>query len=62
MPIHFNLSPDLEEIRAQTRGYSKHTPLADGADEVHQMRIAHRTIAAYQDEGSARAATGNLPL
>ena len=45
-------------------GYSTDTPLAhmyqharwarfaDGADEVHQMRIAQRTIAAYTDEGS----------
>jgi acyl-CoA dehydrogenase len=55
-------------------GYSKDTPLADmyqharwarfadGADEIHQMRIAQRTIAAYKDTGSTRAATGNLPL
>ena len=45
-------------------GYSTDTPLAhmyqharwarfaDGADEVHQMRIAQRTIAAYTDTGS----------
>lgn len=55
-------------------GYSRDTPLAematqarwarfaDGADEVHQMRIAQRTIAAYRDHGTTRAATGNLPL
>jgi acyl-CoA dehydrogenase len=55
-------------------GYSKDTPLADmyqqarwarfadGADEVHQMRIAERTISAYRDDGTTRAATGNLPL
>ena len=55
-------------------GYSKDTPLADlylharwarfadGADEVHQMRIAERTIAAYRDTGTTKAATGNLPL
>ena len=35
---------------------------ADGADEVHQMRIAQRTIAAYRRDGSTRAATGDLPL
>ena len=47
-------------------GYSTDTPLAhmyqharwarfaDGADEVHQMRIAQRTIAAYTREGSTR--------
>lgn len=55
-------------------GYSNDTPLAhmatqarwarfaDGADEVHQMRIAQRTIAAYKDHGTTKAATGNLPL
>ena len=55
-------------------GYSTDTPLAemltqarwsrfaDGADEIHQMRIAQRTIAAYKDTGSTRAATGDLPL
>jgi acyl-CoA dehydrogenase len=55
-------------------GYSTDTPLAnmyqharwarfaDGADEVHQMRIAQRTIAAYKDQGSTRTATGDLPL
>jgi acyl-CoA dehydrogenase len=55
-------------------GYSTDTPLAsmcqhagwarfaDGADEVHQMRIAQRTIAAYTDNGSTRTATGDLPL
>lgn len=55
-------------------GYSTDTPLAhmyqharwarfaDGADEVHQMRIAQRTIAAWKDHGSTKAATGSLPI
>jgi len=55
-------------------GYSKDTPLADlylharwarfadGADEIHQMRIAERTIAAWRDHGTTRAATGDLPI
>jgi acyl-CoA dehydrogenase len=55
-------------------GYSTDTPLAhmfqharwarlaDGADEIHQMRIAERAIAAYRDTGSTRSATGDLPL
>ena len=55
-------------------GYSTDTPLAhmyqharwarfaDGADEVHQMRIAQRTIAAWTDNGSTRSATGDLPI
>jgi acyl-CoA dehydrogenase len=55
-------------------GYSTDTPLAhmltqarwsrfaDGADEIHLMRTAERTIAVYRDTGSTRAATGNLPV
>jgi acyl-CoA dehydrogenase len=55
-------------------GYSTDTPLAnmfqharwarfaDGADEIHQMRIAERTIAAYKDHGTTKAATGSLPI
>jgi acyl-CoA dehydrogenase len=55
-------------------GYSTDTPLAgmatqarwarfaDGADEVHQMRIAQRTIAAYKDYRTTKRATGDLPL
>ena len=55
-------------------GYSTDTPLADmyqharwarfadGADEVHQMRIAQRTINAFTDSGSTSVATGNLPI
>jgi acyl-CoA dehydrogenase len=55
-------------------GYSTDTPLAnmfqharwarfaDGADEIHLMRTAQRTIAAYKDTGSVNTATGTLPL
>jgi len=55
-------------------GYSTDTPLAhmyqharwsrfaDGADEIHQMRIAQRTIAAFKDHGSTSTATGTLPI
>jgi len=55
-------------------GYSNDTPLAsmakqarwarfaDGADEVHQWRIAQRAIDAYKRDGTTRAATGDLPL
>ena len=55
-------------------GYSTDTPLAhmfqqarwarfaDGADEVHQMRIAQRTIAAFKDHGTTKSATGALPI
>jgi len=55
-------------------GYSTDTPLAemakqarwarfaDGADEVHQWRIAQRTIDAWLKHGSTDSATGSLPL
>ncbi len=55
-------------------GYSTDTPLAsmatharwarfaDGADEVHQWRIAQRAIEAYAKTGSVAAAAGDLPL
>jgi acyl-CoA dehydrogenase len=55
-------------------GYSTDTPLAhmaqqarwarfaDGADEVHQWRIAERTIEAYSKTGSVGVAAGDLPL
>jgi hypothetical protein len=36
--------------------------LADGADEVHQMRIAQRAIAAWKKDGKTHAATGDLPI
>jgi acyl-CoA dehydrogenase len=55
-------------------GYSQDTPLAqmaqqarwarfaDGADEVHQWRIAQRAIEAWSKDGSVRAAAGDLPI
>jgi acyl-CoA dehydrogenase len=55
-------------------GYSTDTPLADmakqarwarfadGADEVHQWRIAQRAIEAYSKTGSVSPAAGDLPL
>jgi len=55
-------------------GYSKDSPLsgmlqqarwarlADGADEVHQMRIAELLMRAYDETGSINGAVGGLPL
>ena len=55
-------------------GYSTDTPLAqivtqarwarfaDGADEVHQWRIAQRAINAFAKTGSVAGAAGDLPL
>ena len=35
---------------------------ADGADEIHQWRIAERAIKAYLESGSVKSAAGDLPL
>jgi acyl-CoA dehydrogenase len=55
-------------------GYSTDTPLAsmmqharwarfaDGADEIHQMRIAQNAIGAFSANGSVSAAVGGLPV
>jgi acyl-CoA dehydrogenase len=55
-------------------GYSKDTPLsgmlanarwarlADGADEIHMMRVAQLLLRAYSETGSVKSATGDLPL
>ena len=55
-------------------GYSNDTPLAhmaqqarwarfaDGPDEVHQMRIAERTIEAWKNDADLTKALGDLPL
>ncbi len=55
-------------------GYSTDTPLAtmfqharwarlaDGADEIHQWRIADRVISLYRDTNAAGAKLGDLPL
>ncbi|HKU43084.1 MAG TPA: acyl-CoA dehydrogenase family protein [Polyangiales bacterium] len=55
-------------------GYSSDSPLskmltqarwarfADGADEIHQMRIAQLLMQSYSESGSVRRATGDLPV
>lgn len=55
-------------------GYSTDSPLsgmatqarwarfADGADEIHQWRIAQRAIEAYTKTGSVNSAAGDMPL
>ena len=35
---------------------------ADGADEIHQMRIAQIAIKSYTDNGTTHSATGGLPI
>jgi acyl-CoA dehydrogenase len=60
--VHGALGYSTDTPLAHMYQHARWARLADGADEVHQMRIAQRTIAAYKDQRSTRRATGDLPL
>ncbi|TMA34813.1 MAG: acyl-CoA dehydrogenase [Deltaproteobacteria bacterium] len=60
--VHGALGYSTDTPLAQMASQARWARFADGADEVHQWRIAQRTIDAYQRDGSTRAATGDLPL
>jgi acyl-CoA dehydrogenase len=55
------LSP-VEGPPAMMAQQARWARFADGADKVHQWRIAQRTIDAYEKHKSTKAATGNLSL
>ncbi|HKH24646.1 MAG TPA: acyl-CoA dehydrogenase family protein [Acidimicrobiales bacterium] len=60
--VHGALGSSTDTPLANMYQHARWARFADGADEVHQMRIAQRTIAAYKDHGSTRTATGDLPV
>ena len=60
--VHGALGYSTDTPLAQMFQHARWARFADGADEIHQMRIAERTIAAYRATGSTSAATGGLPL
>jgi len=60
--VHGALGYSLDTPLARMAQHARWARFADGADEVHQWRIAERTIAAYKRDRSTRVATGNLPL
>jgi acyl-CoA dehydrogenase len=60
--VHGALGYSLDTPLATMAMHARWARFADGADEVHQWRIAERTIAAYKKDGSTRTATGGLPL
>jgi acyl-CoA dehydrogenase len=60
--VHGALGYSLDTPLAMMAQHARWARFADGADEVHQWRIAQRTIEAYKRDKSTRAATGNLPL
>ena len=61
MQVHGALGYSTDTPLANMLQHARWARFADGADEIHQMRIAERTIAAYKDTGSTNAATGGLP-
>jgi len=60
--VHGALGYSLDTPLARMAQHARWARFADGADEVHQWRIAQRTIDAYKKDGSTAAATGGLPL
>lgn len=60
--VHGALGYSTDTPLAHMYQHARWARLADGADEVHQMRIAQRTVDAYRDHGSTRTATGDLPI
>ncbi len=60
--VHGALGYSLDTPLARMALHARWARFADGADEVHQWRIAERTIAAFKKDGSTRRATGSLPV
>ena len=60
--VHGALGYSLDTPLARMALHARWARFADGADEVHQWRIAERTIAAFKKDGSTRGATGSLPV
>ena len=60
--VHGALGYSLDTPLAQMAQQARWARFADGADEVHQWRIAQRAIEACVKDGSVRAAVGSLPI
>jgi acyl-CoA dehydrogenase len=60
--VHGALGYSSDTPLAQMAQHARWARFADGADEVHQWRIAQRAIEAYARTGGVNAAAGNLPL
>ena len=60
--VHGALGYSMDTPLAQMAQQARWARFADGADEVHQWRIAQRAIEAWSKDGSVRAAAGDLPI
>ena len=62
LQVHGALGYSLDSPISTMLAQARWSRLADGADEVHQMRTAELVIRAFKDDGTTRRATGDLPL
>ncbi len=62
MQVHGALGYSTDTPLAGMMQQARWARLADGADEVHQMRIAELLMRAYNEDGSINQAVGGLPL
>jgi len=60
--VHGALGDSTDTPLAQMAQHARWARFADGADEVHQWRIAQRAIEAFARDGTASAAAGDLPI
>ena len=58
--VHGALGYSTDTPLQQMMKHARSARLVDGADEVHQWRIADITIKTFEDTGSVRKATGDL--
>ncbi len=60
--VHGALGYSTDTVLSNMFTQARWARFADGADEIHQWRIAERAIKAYQETGSVKSAAGDLPL
>jgi acyl-CoA dehydrogenase len=60
--VHGALGYSTDTPLAQMAQHARWARFADGADEVHQWRIAQRAIETYTRDGSVGRAAGDLPI
>ncbi len=58
--VHGALGYSADSPLGDMMKHARSSRLVDGADEVHQMRIAQNLVKAFENEGSLRPATGDL--
>ncbi len=60
--VHGALGYSTDTVLSGMATQARWARFADGADEIHQWRIAERAIKAYNETGSVKSAAGDLPL